>query len=70
MKELLALIKKPSAVSLAQQELEDAQRSFLQSQSAAEYASSMSAYHEQRIKRLKAYLRTHHTKEQCDGPVD
>jgi len=50
--------RKPSAAMLAQAELEEAQRQLLAAQSAAEYAQRMASYHEARIKRLKAYIRT------------
>lgn len=66
MKALLHVLKPPSAATLAQQELEEAQRGLLQAQSAAEYARSLATYHEQRIKRLKAYLHEHHAKEKQD----
>ena len=36
---------------------------------AAEYARSLATYHEQRIKRLKAYLHEHHAKEKQDDPT-
>jgi hypothetical protein len=53
--------RKPSPVMLASAELEDAQRSLLASQSAAEYAKRMSEYHMDRIKRLTAFLKAAHT---------
>ncbi len=49
--------RKPSAIALAQQELEDAERSLLEALSSAEYAKRMSEYHADRIKRLSIYLR-------------
>jgi hypothetical protein len=52
------LYQPPSAETLALRELEAARRSFLQAQSAREYAESMSKYHEARIKRLAAFLHT------------
>jgi hypothetical protein len=51
----------PSPVVLARVELEDAQRSLLLSQSAAEYASRLSEYHQDRIKRLTAMIKDAHT---------
>lgn len=51
---------KPSPVMLARAELEDAQRSLLQAQTAREYAASMEAYHAARIKRLTSYLKDAH----------
>ncbi|CAB4130131.1 hypothetical protein UFOVP116_285 [uncultured Caudovirales phage] len=49
--------QKPSAVALAQQELEDAERSLLEALSSAEYAKRIGEYHSDRIKRLNHYLR-------------
>jgi hypothetical protein len=46
----------PSADALAQQELEEARRELLVTQSAAEYAARMVEYHTARIKRLSVYL--------------
>jgi len=52
----LNFFKAPSAIVIAARELEEARRQLLQSQSAAEYANRISAYHLDRIKRLSAYL--------------
>lgn len=52
----LSLFKTPTAIEIAARELEQARRQLLESQSAAEYASRISAYHYDRIKRLSAYL--------------
>jgi hypothetical protein len=52
----LSLFKTPTAVEIAARELEEARRQLLRSQSAAEYAIRISAYHQDRIKRLSAYL--------------
>lgn len=49
--------RKPSAIALAQQELDDAERSLLEALSSAEYAKRMADYHADRIKRLTIYLR-------------
>jgi hypothetical protein len=46
----------PSALELAQRELEEAKRELLNAQSATEYAARMAAYHGDRIKRLTAYV--------------
>lgn len=46
----------PSAETLALQELEGARRSLLQAHSAREYAESMAKYHEQRVRRLTAFI--------------
>ena len=53
---LLRLLKTPTAVEIAARELEEARRQLLMSQSAAEYATRISAYHLDRIKRLSSYL--------------
>ena len=47
---------KPSAATLAQRELEDAQRALLEAQSGREYAHAMCQYHEARVQRLRVYL--------------
>ena len=47
----------PSAKELAAKELETAQRKLLEALSAQEYAKRMADYHQDRIKRLSAYLR-------------
>lgn len=54
------LFRRPSALVLAQRELEQAQRDLLDAQSGREYAKRMSDYHADRIKRLTAYLRDAH----------
>ena len=50
---MLNPFRKPSPLSLATAELEDAQRELLAA-SAAEYAEAMCIYHQQRIERLRA----------------
>lgn len=57
---LKSLYRAPSPVMMARKELEDAQRNLLQAQSATEYARRMAEYHQDRIKRLTAYLRDAH----------
>jgi len=47
----------PSAKELAAKELETAQRKLLDALSAQEYAKRMGDYHQDRIKRLTAYLK-------------
>ena len=47
----------PSAKELAAKELETAQRKLLDALSAQEYARRMADYHQDRIKRLTAYLK-------------
>lgn len=61
---LRELFKLPSPIIIAQREYEEAQRSLLAAQSAAEYSLRISAYHSDRIKRLSAYLADAYTKEQ------
>ena len=56
MKSLLSLLRKPSAETLAQIELEEAKRQLLVAQSNAEYANAMTAYHRNRIARLQAVV--------------
>ena len=58
MKDIIELFRKPSAQTLAQRELEEAQRQLLEAQSAAEYATNLSRYHAERIRRLKSYIQT------------
>ena len=53
---LLKALKTPTAVEIAVRELEEARRQLLRAQSSAEYATRISAYHQDRIKRLSAYL--------------
>lgn len=50
------LMKKPMAKDLAAEELEQAEKSLLEAQAAAEYALAMCQYHQGRIKRLQTYL--------------
>ena len=47
----------PSPKELAAKELETAQRKLLDALSAQEYAKRMGDYHQDRIKRLTAYLK-------------
>ena len=47
----------PSAKEMAAKELEMAQRKLLEALSAQEYARRMADYHQDRIKRLTAYLK-------------
>jgi hypothetical protein len=54
----------PRAEALALRELEEARRSLLTSQSAADYAVSMSNYHQDRILRLTEYLKESARSEQ------
>ena len=54
--EITNVFKKPTPLSLAKEELVDAQRQLLQMESAQEYARRMSSYHRDRIKRLSLYI--------------
>lgn len=56
MKSLLSLLRKPSAETLAQVELEEAKRQLLVAQSDAEYRNAMVEYHRRRIARLQTIL--------------
>ena len=51
----------PTADIMAVRELEEAKRSLLQMQSSQDYAKRMCEYHQDRVKRLTAYV----TKEQA-----
>lgn len=57
LRQLKEIYQKPSAETLALRELEDAKRNWLEALSGAEYARRMAEYHNDRIKRLTAYLR-------------
>jgi hypothetical protein len=46
----------PTADSMAAKELEEAKRELLRSQSALDYTKRMVEYHQDRIKRLSAYV--------------
>jgi hypothetical protein len=54
--EVSKVFRKPTPLELAKEELVDAQRSLLQSESAQEYSKRMSLYHRDRIKRLTMYI--------------
>ena len=57
MKEFLfSLLRLPTADVLAVRELEDAKRDLLRSQTAQDYAKRMVEYHQDRVKRLSAYV--------------
>lgn len=53
---LIEMFRAPSAEVLAMRELEQAERSMLEAQTSQEYAKRMTEYHNDRIKRLTAYL--------------
>ena len=52
----LDIFKRKSPMAIAEQELEEACRQLLVAQSGQEYASRMVQYHQDRIKRLRAYV--------------
>lgn len=57
MKEFLfSLLRVPTADVMAIKELEEAKRELLRSQSAQDYAKRMVEYHQDRVKRLSAYV--------------
>ena len=56
MKSLLSLLRKPTAETLAQIELEEAKRQLSEAQSNAEYRNAMVEYHRRRIARLQTIL--------------
>lgn len=55
--ELKSLFVRPTALEVATRELDQAELSLLEHQSSAEYAQAIVAYQENRIKRLRAYLK-------------
>jgi hypothetical protein len=61
MNKLLNPFQKPSAALLARVELEEAKRQLLAAQTALEYAQSMVAYNESKVKRLTTYLKKEST---------
>ena len=54
---LRRLLGKPSAITLAQRELEEAERQLLRMRSRAEYTASMVCFYEANVVRLKAYTK-------------
>ena len=56
LRELIELLRKPSAEVLAQRELDEAKRQLLQAQAGMEYASALVQYHQARIGRLERFL--------------
>ena len=57
MKEFLfSLLRVPTADVLAIKELEEAKRELLRSQTALDYTKRMVEYHQDRVKRLTAYV--------------
>lgn len=51
------IFRTPSALELATRELDEAERSLLEAQTAREYADAMVMYHSERIDRLHRYVR-------------
>ena len=63
--------RKPTALQLAVEELEDAQRELLSASSAAEYAQAMMSYHTQRIERLQqTIISTERARPATSAPSD
>jgi|NOAtaT_7_FD_contig_21_9113525_length_259_multi_4_in_0_out_0_1 hypothetical protein len=56
--QIKALFVKPTAQTIAQRQLEDAQRQLLVYQSQTEYSQQMVKYYQTAITRLSAYVRT------------
>lgn len=57
MKKILELFRKPSAFTIAQRDMEEAQRQGLSHRAAAEFHAKNSEYYDGLVKRLKAYLK-------------
>ncbi len=56
--DLKGLFVTPTPLQVAARELDQAELSLLEHQSAQEFSQAMVAYQENRIKRLRAYLKT------------
>lgn len=56
MKQILEIFRTPTALELAQRELAQAQREFLEAMTGMEYAKRIAEYNTDRIKRLTNYL--------------
>lgn len=54
---LRRLLGKPSAIVLAQRELEESERQLLRMRSQAEYTASMVRFYEANVARLRAYTK-------------
>jgi hypothetical protein len=54
---LFNAVRLPAPMQIAERELAEAQRQLLSAQSGAEYARRMVEYHQDRIKRLTAFVR-------------
>lgn len=51
------IFRTPSPLEIATRELDQAERAWLEAQSAREYADAMVTYHSERIDRLRRYIR-------------
>ncbi len=56
LREVIEILRKPSAEVLAQRELDEARRQLLQAQAGKEYAAALVTYNEARIVRLERFL--------------
>jgi len=54
--DFIRLLQPPTAIKLAEEELDQAQRELLKAHSAQEYAHHMANYHEERINRLALFI--------------
>lgn len=61
MKEIRGLFVKPTPLEVAASELDQAELALLEHLSAAEFSQAMVGYQENRIKRLRAYLKARAT---------
>lgn len=56
LREMIEMMRKPSAELMAQRELEEAERQLLNAQASMEYATALVQYHTTRIARLNRLL--------------
>lgn len=56
MNPIYALLRVPTADAMAVRELEEAKRDLLRMQTTLDYAKRMVEYHQDRVKRLSAYV--------------
>jgi hypothetical protein len=54
--DFIRLLQPPTAIKLAEEELDQAQRELLKAHSAQEYAHHMANYHHERIERLNNFI--------------
>lgn len=57
LQKLINAMRKPSALQLAQAELDEARREMLAAEAARDYANAMVGYHTARIARLETMMR-------------